>query len=39
VRTILVNHNTGGFRKLISLDFHAYVECPNWRLYASCASI
>jgi hypothetical protein len=28
----------GGFGKLISLYFHAYVEYPNQRLDASCAS-
>jgi hypothetical protein len=39
VTPILVDHKTGCVGKLISLVFHVYKECPNWRSYMSYASI
>jgi hypothetical protein len=36
---ILVEHETGGVGKLISLFFQAYVDRSNQMLYMSCASI
>jgi hypothetical protein len=36
---ILVDHETSCVGNHISLSFHAYEECPNQRLYVSCASI
>jgi hypothetical protein len=36
---ILVEHETGGIEKFISLSFHAYVDDPNQKSDASCASI
>jgi hypothetical protein len=36
---ILVDHETGCVGKFTSLVFHAYEEHPNWRWYASYASI
>jgi hypothetical protein len=35
----LVDHETGGVVKIISLSFHAYVDHPNWRSDVSYKSI
>jgi hypothetical protein len=39
VTLISVDHETDCVRKLISLIFHIYIECPNQRSYVSYTSI
>jgi hypothetical protein len=39
VTLILVDHETGCIRKIISLSFYAYKKYPNQMLYAFCALI
>jgi hypothetical protein len=39
VTPILIDHETGCIKKIISLSFHAYKEHPNRSSYTSCALI